>query len=122
MLINEKEVKFHWGMIAFEIYKESIVRSLQTNSRVQMMSIQSVTNILWGGIKNYYERMNEDCPITYTEVYDHVEAIGLSGESNPEIEQAIKGFNDSMPVQNHMNKVQAVDEGELKKKRLRKVS
>jgi len=72
-------------------------------------SVSSITAILWGGILNYYERLMEDCPFEYAEVYDYVEKSALSGEENKEITSCVVAFNDSVIVQN-VSKANEVEE------------
>lgn len=96
MIINGKEAKFLWGAIAFEVYQEAVLKSKR---KFNALSVTSVTAILWGGILNHYERLLEDCPFEYSEVYDHVENSAKSGEVNKEIADCIKAFNESVFVQ-----------------------
>lgn len=112
MTINGKEAKFYWGMIAYEVYLESILKSKR---RVNALSVSSISSILWGGILNHYERIQEDCPLKYSEVYDHVETIAVSGEVNDEIQECIKKFNASVFVQNGLKKIED-SAADLKKK------
>ena len=99
MIINGKEAKFFWGMIAFEVYQDAITKAASKRKNLTVFSVGSVAAILWGGILNHYERLMEDCPFEYSEVYDHVEGIALKGEDNAEIQAAVKAFNDSVIVQ-----------------------
>jgi len=96
MIINNKEAKFFWGAIAFEVYQEAVLKSKR---KFNALSITSVTAILWGGILNHYERLFEDCPFEYSEIYDHVASAAKTGEIDKEITDCIKAFNDSVMVQ-----------------------
>jgi len=103
MIINGKEAKFFWGSTAFIIYQEAVIKS---SSKLRVLSVPSIASILWGGILNHHERLLEECPFNYTELYDYVEAIAVTGELNEEISSCIKGFNDSVYVQNAVKVVE----------------
>jgi hypothetical protein len=113
MIINNKEAKFFWGMIAFEVYQEAIIKAAKNRSNLTTFSVGSVSAILWGGILNYYERLFIECPFNYSEVYDHVENAALSGEIDKGIEECILAFNNSVAVQN----ASKVSEEDVKKKK-----
>lgn len=107
MIINNKEAKFFWGAIAFEVYQEAVMKSKR---KFNALSVTSITAILWGGILNYYERLFEECPFEYSEVYDFVQSSAKKGEVNTEIGECVKAFNDSAQVQDAV----ADDDGEKK--------
>lgn len=107
MIINNKEAKFFWGAIAFEVYQEAVMKSKR---KFNALSVTSVTAILWGGILNHYERLFEECPFEYSEVYDFVQASAKKGKENIEIDECIKAFNDSAQVQDFVY----ADDGEKK--------
>lgn len=107
MIINGKEAKFFWGSPAFVSYQNAV---LVNDGDFSTFSVTSVSHMLWGGIMNYHQRLYEKCPLTFTEVYDHVEAIALSGEQNEELNQCIKDFNDSSFVKKALESLQPGDE------------
>lgn len=95
MIINGKEAKFFWGSSAFISYQNAI---LSNEGEFSAFSVPSIAHILWGGILNHCQRTYEKCPFTFTEIYDHVEDIAVSGKEDKEVNECIKEFNDSVFV------------------------
>lgn len=106
MIINGKEAKFFWGMIAYEVYRDTIIGSKQ---KLSAFSVKSVAAILWGGILNHYERLCEDCPFKFAEVYDHVESKALEGIEDAEITKCVTDFNNSAALQSAAKQLNETD-------------
>lgn len=96
MTINGKEVKFLWGSVAFEVYQEAVMKSKR---KFNALSVTSISAILWGGILNHYERLFEEPPFEYSEIYDYIIAVAKKGEVDKEITDCITAFNASIKIE-----------------------
>jgi len=111
MIINGKEAKFFWGMIAFEVYQQEILKSKRP---LKATSVKGITAIMWAGLLNHYERIGEECEFEQSEIYDFIESEARKGVENKDISMLIKEFNNSIEVQKAFDAIK--EDEELEKK------
>ena len=110
MKINNKEINLRFGMLAVELFLNKSI-----NIGVTTYSSYGIASIINAGMVNYYEVKELPKPVTFEEIYDHVENAMLSDEDMTEIKEAIKSFEESQALKKKTEDIEKVQE-EIKKK------
>jgi hypothetical protein len=110
MTINGKEVQTRYGMLAAEM----VLSKADELSGLSFYSTFGIAHIIWAGIFNHYKVKALPLPVTFEEVYNHVEACDLAGDREA-IEAEIREFESSQYLQRKVEQVSEAVE-EVKKK------
>jgi hypothetical protein len=116
MKINNKEISLRFGMLSVEIF----LGEAEKNNGLSYYSSLQMAKIIYAGMVNYYEVKQLPYPVTFEEVYDHVESKMMSKDDVDELVKVIEDFNNCQAIKKKADDVkQAVEEmEEIKKKEL----
>ena len=95
MKINEKEVQLRFGMLAVEVF---LTKTSQSDLELSFYSAFGVSAIIYAGMVNFYSVKGLPLPVSFEEIYDHVENGMLNGGEMEEIKQAIGEFESSQAL------------------------
>jgi hypothetical protein len=110
MKINGKEVNTRYGMLAVQIFLQKSV-----DIGVTTYSAFGIASIIYAGVVNYYEVKELPKPVTFEEIYDHVENEMLAEGEMEDIKQAINDFEASQALKKKTQDIEKASE-EIKKK------
>jgi hypothetical protein len=112
MKIKGKEVNTRFGMLAVEIFLQKSI-----DIGVTTYSAFGLASIIYAGAVNYYSVKELAVPVSFEDVYDHVENEMLAESEMEEIKQAVKDFEESQALKKKTADIEKVSE-EVKKKML----
>jgi hypothetical protein len=112
MKINNKQVNTRFGMLAVEVF---LTKSVSVGTGTY--SAFGIASIIWAGIVNYYEVKEITKPVTFEEVYDHVESEMLTDSQMDEIKAVLKEFEYSQALKKKTEQLNEAVE-EVKKKNM----
>lgn len=116
MIINQKEVKFRFGMLSVELFLQKATKFAGSTYSAYGLSV-----ILHSGAVNFYEVKEQPLPVTFEEIYDHVEQVLLTGNGKEELMAVLNEFEQCQPLKKVNEQLsgepaQPEQEEELKKK------
>lgn len=111
MKINGKEVSLRFGMLSVEMF----FGEADSMSGLSYYSSIGLAKIIWAGIVNYYDVKELPRPVTFEEVYDHIENEMLNDSELEDVKTAIKQFEESQALKKKTEQLQKATE-EIKKK------
>ena len=111
MKINGKEVSLRFGMLSVEIF----FGEADNMSGLSFYSSMGLAKIIWAGIVNYYDVKELPRPVTFEEVYNHIEDEMLNDSDLEDVKNAIKQFEESQALKKKTEQLQKATE-EIKKK------
>jgi hypothetical protein len=116
MKINNKEISLRFGMLSVEIF----LGEAEKNNGLSYYSSLQMAKIIYAGMVNYYEVKQFPYPVTFEEVYDHVESKMMSKDDVDELVKVIEDFNNCQAIKKKAEDVKAAVEEieEIKKKEL----
>lgn len=111
MIINGKEVQTRFGMLSVEMF----FGEADSMSGLSYYSSMGLAKIIWAGIVNYYDVKELPRPVTFEEVYNHIEDEMLNDSDLEDVKAAIKQFEESQALKKKTEQLQKATE-EIKKK------
>ena len=84
-------------------------------SGLSFYSSIGIAKIIWAGIVNYYDVKELPRPVTFEEVYNHIEDEMLNDSDLEDVKAAIKQFEESQALKKKTEQLQKATE-EIKKK------
>lgn len=103
-------------MLSVEIF----LGEAEKNNGLSYYSSLQMAKIIYAGMVNYYEVKQLPYPVTFEEVYDHVESKMMSKDDIDELVKVIEDFNNCQAIKKKAEDVKAAVEEieEIKKKEL----
>lgn len=111
MIINGKDVQTRFGMLSVEMF----FGEADSMSGLSYYSSMGLAKIIWAGIVNYYDVKELPRPVTFEEVYNHIEDEMLNDSDLEDVKAAIKQFEESQALKKKTEQLQKATE-EIKKK------
>jgi hypothetical protein len=111
MKINGKEVNLRFGMLSVEMF----FGEADSMSGLSYYSSIGLAKIIWSGIVNYYDVKELPRPVTFEEVYNHIEDEMLNDSDLEDVKAAIKQFEESQALKKKTEQIREATE-EIKKK------
>jgi hypothetical protein len=111
MKINGKEVNLRFGMLSVEMF----FGEADSMSGLSYYSSIGLAKIIWAGIVNYYDVKELPRPVTFEEVYNHIEDEMLNDSDLEDVKAAIKQFEESQALKKKTEQIRDATE-EIKKK------
>lgn len=111
MKINGKEVNLRFGMLSVEMF----FGEADSMNGLSYYSSIGLAKIIWAGIVNYYDVKELPRPVTFEEVYNHIEDEMLNDSDLEDVKAAIKQFEESQALKKKTEQIREATE-EIKKK------
>lgn len=111
MNINGKDVSLRFGMLSVEIFLGEAAKF----DGLSYYSSYAISKIIYAGMVNYYEVKAIKQPVTFEEIYDHVENVILTRGEMDEINSVIQDFSNCQALKKQNEDINEIKE-ELKKK------
>lgn len=111
MIINGKDVSLRFGMLSVEIFLGEAAKF----DGLSYYSSYAISKIIYAGMVNYYEVKQIKQPVTFEEIYDHVENVILSKGEMDEINAVIQDFSNCQALKKKNDDIAELSE-DLKKK------
>lgn len=112
--INNKQVELRFGMLAVEVF---LSKTNKPDFELSYYSSFGVSSIIYAGMVNFYEVKGKSQPVTFEDIYNHVESALLSESEMEEIKQAIQEFEQSQALKKKTEGITNAVE-EVKKNRI----
>lgn len=111
MNINGKDVSLRFGMLSVEIFLGEAAKF----DGLSYYSSYAISKIIYAGMVNYYDVKQIKQPVTFEQIYDHVENAMLTNAEMDEIKAVVQEFSSCQALKKTNDDIAEISE-DLKKK------